>query len=54
MRKATLKASVAAPAPNSAATTLADQPVMRETSVSSEIVEAARSRFMRAGGSGRI
>ena len=47
MRKATLKASNEAPAPKTDETTMSrTRPVMRDASVKSEIVDAARSRFM--------
>src|SRR5436190_5567396 len=47
MRKATLKASNDAPAPNTEETTMSrNSPETREASVNREIVEAARSRFM--------
>jgi hypothetical protein len=50
IRNATLKASIHAPAPNSeACNTWLTRPVTREPSVSSETVDAARSRFMRWG-----
>src|SRR5436190_13811925 len=53
MRKATLKASKDAPAPNiEAMTTSRNKPLMREASVKSEIVDAARSRFMEGPGGG--
>ena len=52
MRKATLKASVAALAPKAAAISCS-RPVMRDTSVSRETVEAAFSRFIGGSSLGR-
>src|SRR4029078_12975940 len=50
MRKATLNASNEAPAPNTdEMTTSRTRPVTRDASVKSEIVDAARSRFMWEG-----
>ena len=46
MRKATLKASVSAPAPKAEAMSCSrTRPVMRDTSVSNEMVEAALNKF---------
>ena len=53
MRKATLNASNEAPAPNTDETTMSrTRPVTRDASVKSEIVDAARSRFMGRDGVG--
>ena len=54
MRKATLNASNEAPAPNTDEMTMSrTRPVTRDASVKSEIVDAARSRFMGGTGSGQ-
>jgi hypothetical protein len=55
MRKATLKASVAALAPKAAAISCSrTRPVTRETSVSRETVEAALNRFIALARQGAV